>query len=195
MVTPFGVGGGTRKPRATVENTARIFVGDVARSLSTVSRAREGGEATASAIGVLINGKPEALDVVPDPRFFGGVQAFFLCPTCSRKCRHLYLRDDPRDGRRLACRRCSGVAYASQHTRRRGINRVRRLREKIGALPHVLAPIPQRPQHVRRDYWARALARIAAAETLVVVELRGIIPRVRQRLKHDRHRDRRARTA
>src|SRR5262249_30185024 len=103
----------------------------------------------------------------------------------------LYLRDDPRDGRRLACRRCSrGVTYASRCTRRRRINRVRRLREKIGALPSPLAPIPQRPRHVRRDYWVRRLAELARAEAALAAQLHAIIPRIRRRLKDGRHSDR-----
>src|SRR5262249_36981665 len=115
MSAPFGVGGRPRKSRPTVEATARIFVGDLARSLFT-GLAREGS------VTVVINGGPEAISVVCDPRNYGGRgQPYFLCGMCSRKCQHLYLRDDPRDGRRLTCRRCSsgsgGLTYASQHTR------------------------------------------------------------------------------
>ena len=179
--------------RPLVETTPRIFIGDVARSLLT-PRAR-------GVVRVLIDGRPETIEIVHEPRNYGGRgAAFFLCGTCSKKVRHLYLRDDPRDGpsdrRWLACRRCSGdLSYASQHTRRRGINRVRRLREKIGALPSPLAPIPQRPRHVRRDYWMKALAKLAAAEAVIAAELRDMVVRARQRIKHERHRDRRARTA
>jgi len=200
MIIPFGVGGQPRRPRATVENTARIFVGDLARSLFTPP-AREGVEATASAIRVVINGKPEVLDVVHEPCNYGGDgRWFFLCGTCSKKVLHLYLllRDGDRpDGNRLACRcrRCAGITYKSQFTRRRGINRVRRLRAKIGALPHVLAPLPQRPQHVRRDYWRKSIARIVAAETLVAAELRDMLVRARRRLRDEQRRDSRARTA
>jgi|SRR5215831_1653942 hypothetical protein len=181
---PFGVGR-PRKPQALVETVPRIGVRDLARSLSTASRA-------SATVRVVVNGKPEVLDVVCNPRFFGGEQALFLCPACSRKCRHLYLRDDPRDGRRLACRQCAGLTYKSQHVYRRGINRVRRLREKIGALPSPLAPIPQRPRYVRRDYWVRRLAELARAEAALAAQLHAIIPRMRRRLKHDRHHGNRA---
>jgi hypothetical protein len=188
MITPFGVGGRPRKQRPTVENTARIFVGDLARSLST-SLARVG------TVNVVVNGKPEVLDVVFDDRNYGGRgQPYFLCGTCSRKCQHLYLRDDPRDGRRLSCRRCSGggLTYASRCTRRRGINRVRRLREKIGALPSMLAPLPSRPAHWRRDYWIRRLGELARAEAVLAGQLHGIVPRIRRRLKHARPHSNRA---
>ena len=192
MSLPVFGKGRPRKSRPTIDTVPRISVRDLARVPSTASRA------SGTSVRVVIDGKPETIDVVFDDRNYGGRgQPYFLCGTCSRKCRHLYLRDDPRDWRRLACRQCSGVVYASQHTRRRGLNRVRRLRAKIGALPSPLASIPQRPRYVRRDYWARALARIAAAETLVAGELHDMLVRVRRRLAHERHRDRdsRARTA
>jgi hypothetical protein len=152
--------------------------------LFTASRAR------AATVNVVINGKPEAIDVVFDDRNYGGRgQPYFLCGTCSRKCRHLYLRDEPRDGprdgRRLVCRRCAGVTYKSQHTRRRGLNRARRLREKIGALPSPLAPLPSRPRHWRRDYWARTVAELARAEVALAAQLHAMIPRVRRRLRHE----------
>jgi hypothetical protein len=188
MSRPVSFGKGRpRKPRPTVETTPRIFIGDIARALFT-PRPRE------ATVRVVVNGKPEVLDVVFEDRNFGGRgQPYFLCRTCARKCQHLYLRDDPRDGRRLACRQCSGgLTYKSQHTRTRGLNRVRRLREKIGALPSPLAPIPQRPAHWRRDYWARTVAELAAAESVIAARLRDTLGQVRRRLKRDRHHSNRA---
>jgi hypothetical protein len=75
------------------------------------------------------------------------------------------------------------LTYASQHTRRRGLNRVRRLRQKLGALPSPLAPLPSRPLHWRRDYWMKAAAKLAAAEAALAAQLHAMIPRVRRRLK------------
>src|SRR5215471_13980353 len=125
---PFGVGGRPPKPRPLVETTPRICAYDL--------RKVAGAPLTALAreeLRVVVNGRSEVLEVVCDARFFGGDgQRFFLCPACSRKVQHLYLRD------RLACRQCSGLDYASKHTCRQGLNRVRRLREKIGALPSPL---------------------------------------------------------
>jgi hypothetical protein len=183
MSAPFGVGGRTRrKTHAYVEEVPRICVYDlrgVARSLFT-PRACEGVEATTSTIRVVINGRPETIDVVCDARHLGGVQQYFLCWACSRRVWHLYLRADERP----MCRKCAGnLDYRSQHTHRRGLNGARRLREKIGALPSPLAPLPPRPRYVRRDYWMRAVAKVAAAEAVIAAQLHAIVPRVRQRLK------------
>src|SRR5262249_45183698 len=95
---PFGRGGKPRpKTRPLVEDVPRIGVGDIARSLLT-PRARE-------EVRVVVNGKPEVLDVVFDDRNYGGRgQAFFLCGTCSKKVQHLYFRDE-----RPVCRQCAGV--------------------------------------------------------------------------------------
>ena len=145
-------------------------------------------------VRVLVNAKPEALDVVSDPRNYGGDgQRFFLCPACSRKVQHLYLRDE-----RLVCRRCAGLTYRSQHTKRRGLHRVRDLRRKLGAPPGLLGSIPPRPRNVwAAAHYDRLVAQLVAAEAVIASQLRDMVVRVRRRLKHDRHRDRdsnRART-
>jgi hypothetical protein len=182
---PFGVGGKPRKPRPLVETTPRICVYDVqgAATAPFTAFARE------TTVRVVVNGKPQALDVVWEPRHLGGDgQKFFVCG-CGRRVQHLYVRpDEP-----LSCRRCVGLSYRSKHTRRQGLNRIRRLREKLGALPSPLAPIPPRPRYWRRDYWARTVAELAAAEAVLAAQLHAMIPRVRRRLKHDRHSDRAAR--
>ena len=191
MSLPVFGKGRPRKPRPTVETTPRIGVRDLpraARSLSTVSRA------SGTSVRVVVNGKPEALDVVCDPRNYGGDgQRFFPCPTCSRKVQHLYLRDE-----RLACRRCADLTYRSQLTKRRGLHRARDLRRKLGAVPGLLGPLPVRPKHWRQDYWARSIAQLVTAEAVKAAQLRDMVVRVRRRLEHDRYRDRdsnRARTA
>ena len=134
-------------------------------------------------VTVVINGAEMVIDVVRDARHLGGDgQRYFLCPTCSQKVWHLYVRADEQ----LACRKCAGpLDYRSRTTRRRGLNRVRRLREKIGAPPGLLSPIPSRPRYVRRDYWMRTVAKLAAAEAVIAAELHAMVPRVRRRLKHD----------
>ena len=180
-LTPFGVGGRPRKSRPLVEQTPRICVYDLAASPFTCPRPRE-------ELTVVINGRPEVLELVREPRFPGGDgQRFFLCSGCSRKVQHLYLLGN---GERPACRRCSGgLTYASQHTRRRGLNRARNLRLKLGAAPGLLAPIPSKPPRWRRDFWVKAVAELAVAEGKIAGMLHAMVPRVRRRLKHG-HSDR-----
>ena len=182
--------GRPRKPRPTVENTPRIYIGELrgAACLPLTAFARE------ATVSVLINGKLEAIDVVCDPRNYGGDgQRFFLCATCSRKVQHLYLRDE-----RLACRRCAGLTYRSQHTKRRGLHRARDIRRKLGASEELLAPLPPRPrQHMAAAKYDRLVGQLVAAEAVIASQLHDMVVRVRRRLKHDRYRDRdnnRART-
>jgi hypothetical protein len=179
---PFGIGGKPHKPRPTVENTPRIYIGEL-RGIATAPFGAFAREAT---ISILVNGKPEAIDVVSDPRNYGGDgQRFFLC-TCSRKVQHLYFRDE-----RLACRKCAGITYRSQLTKRRGVHRARDLRRKLGASEELLSPLPPRPrQHMAAAKYDRLVARLVAAEAVIAAQLRDMVVRVRRRLRHDRHRDR-----
>ena len=179
MPLPVFGKGRPRKPRPLVETTPRIGVGD----LRGIARLPLRGVAREGTVRVLVNGKLEALDVVCEARNYGGGgQRYFLCPTCSRRVWHLYLRDE-----RLVCRRCAGLTYRSQHTRRRGLNRVRDLRRKLGAPPSPLAPVPPRPSRWRRDYHARLLAQLVAAEGVIAAQLRDMVGAVRRRLKRDRN--------
>ena len=138
-------------------------------------------------ISILVNGKPEALDVVCDPRNYGGDgQRFFLCPTCSRKVEHLYLRNE-----QLTCKKCAALTYRSQLTKRRSLHRARDLRRKLGASEELLAPLPPRPrQHMAAAKYDRLVAQLVVAEAVIAAQLRDIVVRVRRRLKHDRYRDR-----
>jgi len=173
-LSTFGKGR-PRKPRPLVDTTPRICVYDV-RGVATVPLTAAPARET---VTVVINGAEMVIDVVRDARHLGGAQRYFLC-ACGRRVWHLYLRADERP----MCRRCAGnLDYRSRYVRRRGLNRVRRLREKIGAPPGLLSPIPSRPRYVRRDYWMRAVAKLAAAEAVIAAELHAMVPRVRRRLK------------
>jgi hypothetical protein len=174
-LSTFGKGR-PRKPRPLVDTTPRICVYDV-RGVATApltALARE-------EITVVINGAEMVIDVVRDARHLGGDgQRYFLCPDCSRKVWHLYVRDE-----RLACRKCAALDYRSRHVRRRGLNRARRLRQKLGAPAGLLGPIPPKPPRWRRDHWTRTVAELAVAEGRIAGMLHAMIPRVRRRLKHD----------
>ena len=68
---------------------------------------------------------------------------WFLCPSCRRRCRFVYLPD-------LACRRCCGLDWSSRHRSRTvpGLHRIRWLRQKIGADPRPFSSLPKRPAFV-----------------------------------------------
>jgi hypothetical protein len=145
--------------------------------------------AVASTIRVVVNGKPETIETVSDPRHLGGAQRYFLC-ACGRRVWHLYY---VRAAERLVCRRCAGpLGYRSKHTRQRGLNRARRL-EKIGALPSPLAPLPPKPKFWRQDYWTQAVARTAVAEAALAAQLHAMVVRVRRRRLRHEHSNRDAR--
>ena len=187
---PFGFGGKPHKSRPTVENTPRIGVGDL-QGIATAPLTAFAREAT---ISILVNGKLERIDVVCDPRNYGGDgQRFFVCG-CGRRVQHLYLRDE-----RLACRKCAGLTYRSQYTKRRGLHRARDIRRKLGASEELLAPLPPRPrQHMAAAKYDRLVAQLVAAEAVIAAQLHDTVVRVRRRIRHERHRDRdsnRARTA
>ena len=59
---------------------------------------------------LLVDGVPQTLEVVRQPRHLGGTQAYWVCPQCSALRHHLYLRDGV-----LACRCCHGLEYRSRH--------------------------------------------------------------------------------
>src|SRR5215831_20138767 len=103
-LSAFGKGR-PRKPRPLVDTTPRICVYDV-RGVATApltALARE-------TVTVVINGAEMVIDVVRDARHLGGDgQRYFLCPDCSRKVWHLYVRDE-----RLACRKCAALDYRSR---------------------------------------------------------------------------------
>jgi len=76
------------------------------------------------------------------PCAFGGERPFLVCPDCSRAVLRLYLADD-----RFRCRRCHGLAYASQREREhhRALRRARRLRQRLGHAGRA-GGIPPRPK-------------------------------------------------
>src|SRR5262249_42826408 len=152
MSLPVFGKGRPRKPRPTVEQTPRIDVRDLRRSPFT-PHARE------ATIRVVI-GKPPALEEVEHARFFvGDGQRYFLCSACSRKVQHLYV--PPLQDERLICRKCAALDYRSRTTRRRGINRARNLRRKLGAPANILAAVPPRPPHWSRAYYRRLVGELA----------------------------------
>jgi len=92
-------------------------------------------------------------------------RAWFLCPKCGRRCRHIYLDH-------MACRICARLDYSSRHRNRSvpGYNRLLCLRRKIGASPQPFTPVAPRPRtHLRYN---RIAAEIGELEARLITHLR-----------------------
>ena len=126
-------------------------------------------------VRVLVEGIEQELEIVRQERI-NGQEAFWLCPRCSKPRLHLYLHNNE-----IACRECLALSYRCRTTRNRAALRVMRLRRKLGGLPSLLAPLPSRPKHWRRDYWARTLAELIVAESVLAARLRAMVGRRRKR--------------
>ena len=84
----------------------------------------------------------------------------------------------------LLCRCCHKLDYRSRHVLHPALIRAAKLRRKLDAAPGLLSRLPPRPPHWRRDYWARALRDLAAAESVLVEMLRATVRAAkRQRVK------------
>lgn len=110
---------------------------------------------------------------------FGGSRLWFLCPTCGKNARKIYLVGD-----RFECRGCSGLPYRSQSEseRDRLVRRADKLRSKIGAAPGWGNEIydEDKPAHMRWDTFDRISNEIASIEEQVAAYLmRTILKRVR----------------
>ena len=149
--------------RATVETTPRVT------QPPSTGPARE-------EVRVVIDGAPQTLEIVRQPRIHGQ-EAYWRCPgPCGELRWHLYLLNGE-----IACRECLGLSYACTHTRNRAAIRARKLRRRLGGLPGLLAPIPPRPRYWRRDYWARRIAELVAAEAVLAARLGAMVGRRRKR--------------
>jgi len=154
--------GRPRRPRPTVETTPRVA------PPPHRGPARE-------EVRVVVEGVEQELEIVRQDRIHGQ-EAFWLCPRCSKPRLHLYLHAGE-----IACRQCLGLSYACKHTRNTAALRARKLRRRLGGLPGLLSPIPPRPRHWRRDYWARAIAELIVVENVLAARLADMVGRRRKR--------------
>ena len=92
----------------------------------------------------------------------GGERPWVLCRYCRRRVAKLYLGSDAV----FACRRCYGLAYASQREslRYRGICRARKIRMRLGGGPSLLDPFPPKPRGMHWSTYERLQRRAYAAE-------------------------------
>jgi hypothetical protein len=156
--------GRPRRPRPTVENTPRV-----AQPPSAGLAHEE--------VRVVMDGVEQTLEIVRQPRIHGQ-EAYWLCPgPCGELRWHLYLLNGE-----IGCRQCLGLSYACKRHHNAVVNRARKLRRKLGGLPGLLSPLPPRPRHWRRDYWARAIAELIAVENVLAARLGAMVGRRRKRV-------------
>jgi hypothetical protein len=87
----------------------------------------------------------------------GGQRPWFRCPlrACGRRCAVIYIA-----GEYVACRRCPGLAYASQRepVRQRGLMKAQKIRIGLGGSPSMMDKFPDRPKGMHektfRGLWA-----------------------------------------
>jgi hypothetical protein len=99
----------------------------------------------------------------------GGRRPWFICSVycggryCGRRVAVLYGA-----GELFACRRCYGLAYASQQQTAmdRGVSRAQKIRMQLGGSVSLFDPFPERPKGMHRRTYLRLRRQAEAAETL-----------------------------
>jgi hypothetical protein len=83
---------------------------------------------------------------------FGGRRPWFVCPHCGRRSAVIHIA-----GEYVACRRCLGLAYASQQepVRQRGLHKARKIRASLGGSANMMDRFPDRPKGVHRTTYKR----------------------------------------
>jgi hypothetical protein len=126
-------------------------------------------------VRVVVDGAEQVIEIVRQDRVRGQM-AYWQCPTCGELRWHLYLLNGE-----IACRECLGLSYACKRPHNAVVIRARKLRRRLGGLPGLLSPLPPRPRHWRRDYWARAIAELIAVENVLAARLGDMVGRKRKR--------------
>ena len=100
---------------------------------------------------------------------YGGRRPWFRCANCTRRVAVLYLSGSPL----FACRRCYGLAYASQQEtpRDRGILLAQKIRMRLGGSPSLADAFPDKPPRMRWSTYWRLRDRADAAETASTARL------------------------
>ena len=116
--------------------------------------------------GVRLNGQQEWQPVEQKicltwiPCNFGGHRPYFVCPSCGQRAAFLYGVD-----LFFLCRRCSGLAYASQSENKsyRALRKARKLRQRLCAPANLDQPVMKPPRMHWRTYF-RLLNKAVQAE-------------------------------
>jgi hypothetical protein len=94
---------------------------------------------------------------------FGGRRPWFTCRRCERRAAMLYGA-----GELFACRRCYGLAYASQQESPldRSLSQAQKIRFRLGGSPSTFDQFPGRPKRMHRRTYDRLRARGEKAEAV-----------------------------
>jgi hypothetical protein len=135
----------------------------------------------ASCIATISNGKISArIRYTETATRFGGQRPWMLCPSCSRRCRVLFLGFG-----RVACRRCFRVRYQSQT-----LDRIGRALHAMGKIAKQIDPeaemdLPDKPPGMHWSRYNRLAERFEHQNnvwTLATMRRLGIvIPRLQRR--------------
>jgi hypothetical protein len=161
--------------------TRRRFVDAVQKIAAPPARALDGSVARGE-VRLVVGGVEVVVEIERRARPYGGCQGYWLCPVCGRRCCALFIVENTPAGSPVACRLCAGLDYRSRHVLNPALIRAAKLRRKLGAAPGLLSALPKRPPRWRRDYWARKVRDLAAAES-VIADLLGATVRAAKRQK------------
>jgi|HubBroStandDraft_6_1064221.scaffolds.fasta_scaffold510464_1 hypothetical protein len=105
----------------------------------------------------------EAVRLTSTPCNYGGQRRWFVCParSCGRRVAVLHL-----GSKYFLCRRCCGLAYASQREDRkyRALRRVQKIRMRLGGSGSVDELFPEKPHRMRRTTYERLKEKAEEAE-------------------------------
>jgi hypothetical protein len=120
---------------------------------------------------------------------FGGRRPWFICSVysggryCGRRVALLY-----GVGELFACRRCYGLAYASQHesVHHRGIGKAQKIRMRLGGDPSMLEGFPDKPKGMHWQTYDRLRRTHDIAEARSTAGLMRFVDRLQRRVSRSR---------
>ena len=109
----------------------------------------------------------------------GGQRPWFVCWACGHRAAVLYLA-----GERFSCRRCAGLAYASQQQtpRDRGIGQAQKIRLRLGGSANLCERFPEKPKRMHWRTYRRLRSLHDAAEATAAVGLTRLLDRWEDRM-------------
>jgi hypothetical protein len=103
----------------------------------------------------------QRVPIVSTKCHFGGFRHWFQCH-CGRRAAKLYFLS----GSLFQCRLCNHLGYRSQleNPTHRAITKAQRLRVRLGGVPNLLDPLPERPARMHRRTFHKLFNEAAEAQ-------------------------------